>query len=155
VPGPVPRPNARRRGISHVVWLPADGRPDPAPEWPLEADPGTVGDKIWAQVWTLPQATVWEKQQMHRLIARWVLLLVECEQPGVRAAKLSELRQLEDRIGANPSAMARLRWQVDDGQSASVTPINEKTQRRLVLDGRGEVVAPDEWRPILGDGDAS
>ena len=52
----IPRPDARRRAISHVVWLPPEGNTEPTPVWPLGGDPGPVASKIWAEVWSLPQS---------------------------------------------------------------------------------------------------
>lgn len=94
--------------------LPAEGRLDPAPEWPLEQLPTKTELGVWATLWALPQATQWEKQGSNRVVARYVrqLLMVEGPDPSTRLA--AEVRQLEDRLGLNPMAMARFGWVIDE-----------------------------------------
>lgn len=122
--GPPPKhPDARRRTNATVAMtaLPAGGRQGEAPTWPL----GLVLDgewALWQQLWTTPQATAWERlgPGTVRVVARYTRLLAEAEQPaaGARAAsmaaaqRLTEVRQLEDRLGLTPMAMLRLRWEI-------------------------------------------
>jgi hypothetical protein len=79
--------------------------------------PAGVGGKdgIWQYLWRLPQAVAWEELSLVRTVARYALVLGLGEKPGASPALLSELRQLEDRLGLNPLAMRRLFWEVTDG----------------------------------------
>jgi hypothetical protein len=119
------------------VHLPAE-RSGPTPDWPLDEPPSDAERRIWEQVWRLPAAVVWERQSQFRLVALYVQLAAICEHPSeVKAAVLSEFRQLGDRLGANPAAAARMHWTVEDSESSSVTPI-EKPRRKLNLTEYGE-----------------
>lgn len=46
------------------------------------------------------------------VVARYVLLLERAEGEGATAALLSEVRQLEDRLGLSPVSMRRLHWEI-------------------------------------------
>ena len=138
VPGPLQDPNARRRRLNatQAMHLPAEGRPGPAPEWPLETA-SVAENEAWQQIWELPQAVVWGRQSWLRVVARYVRLAVACEQPGVKAALLSECRQLEDRLGLNPVAAARLHWEIDPPIEATVTPNLGAALQALYANARG------------------
>jgi len=112
MPGPAPKdPGARRRRNSSVgkTLLPAGGRLDPAPAWPIAA----LGEPtVWVELWRLPQAVFWERNMLVRVVARYAMLLDASETPDASAALLGEVRQLEDRLGLNPKAMRSLLWEV-------------------------------------------
>jgi hypothetical protein len=138
MPGPLQNPNARRRRLnaSQAMHLPAE-RLGPEPGWPLETA-SAAENEVWQQIWKLPQAVVWGRQSWLRVVARYVRLAVACEQPGVKAALLSECRQLEDRLGLNPVAAARLHWEIDPPIDAAVTPTEARPPRRLSLAEYGD-----------------
>lgn len=103
MPGPAPNPNARRRNARvGVQILPAEGRTAPAPAWPGDSEPA-----MWAELWSLPQAVMWERMRLHHVVARYCSVLLT---PGIPAA--GEARQLEDRLGLNPKAMRTLMWEI-------------------------------------------
>ena len=79
--------------------------------------PAGVGGKrgTWQYLWRLPQAVAWEELELVRTVARYALVLVGAEKAGASPALLSEVRQLEDRLGLSPLAMRRLMWEVTDG----------------------------------------
>lgn len=70
---------------------------------------------MWAELWHTPQAAAWERLEWTRTVARYVRYLVAAEAGDTRIAP--EVRQLEDRLGLNPMAMLRLRWQIGDGDA--------------------------------------
>jgi hypothetical protein len=120
--GPPPKPadqRRRRNATLPMTQLPAGGRKGAAPKWPLpppleEADelPRAAREKeVWRRLWHTPQAAAWERLGWVDVVARYVRLLVIVER-GRRADLLSEVRQLEDRLGLTPMAMMRLRWEV-------------------------------------------
>lgn len=124
MPGPVPKPAAQRRRRNPTPgarMLPAAGRPGPPPPWPLG---GWTGDEpaphlaeLWAALWASPQAAAWEPLGLERVVARYAALVVRAEDPEAPASLLAEVRQLEDRLGLNPLAAARLRWEVDEPEA--------------------------------------
>jgi hypothetical protein len=66
---------------------------------------------LWAELWKTPQATQWEKLRWDREVAQYVRWKCRGEAGDLDAAK--EARQLADRLGLNPLAMLRLRWEVE------------------------------------------
>jgi hypothetical protein len=114
MPGPAPDPNARRRNKrTAAMTLPSGGRPGRAPAFPIK---GQRVPAVWADLWKTPQAAAWEKLGYGRVVARYALLLVAAEKPDASAALLTEVRQLEDRLGLTPMAMKRLEWAISDDE---------------------------------------
>lgn len=141
--GPPPKPadqRRRRNATPNTTKLPAEGREGDAPEWPLPAH-SEAEAVVWAEVWTTPQAVAWEQLGWTRTVARYVRVLVEAELPDAAAAKLGEVRQLEDRLGLSPMAMLRLRWEIVADEvaerRAEVAPTSSGARARL------RVVDPD------------
>lgn len=114
MPGPPPKhPTQRRRRNNKpdLLALPAEGRKGRAPKWPLTT-PSKDEAAVWSEAWRTPQAAAWERLGWKRTVARYVRFLVQSEQPDATAKMLSEVRQLEDRLGLTPMSMLRLRWEV-------------------------------------------
>ena len=86
----------------------------------------------------MPQARAWEHMHLERVVARYAAKLVEAEKPNAKAPLLSEVRQLEDRLGLNAAALLRLRWQIIDPE-----PEADKSDR-------ARVSKLDDYRDILG-----
>lgn len=102
----------RRNPRTGPVILPANGRPDPAPEWPLAEPPDTEEQAAWRDLWRTPHAVMWEQLGWTRTVARYCRVMVAAEQPGAKITLMAEARQLEDRLGLTPRAMRALLWQV-------------------------------------------
>lgn len=113
MPGPVPNPNARRRNARpDWVSLPAAGRRGKTPKWPL----GGRTPAGWVDLWKLPQAVMWERDNAVVQVATY-LTVRNAAHEALRngepnAALLSELRQIEDRLGLSPMALKRLQWEI-------------------------------------------
>lgn len=113
MPGPPPSANLRRRNAGRgLTVLPAGGRPGPTPKWPLRESSADELE-LWAELWTTPQAVMWERLRNHRAVARYARALAAAETDG-RATLLAEIRQLEDRLGVLPMAMLRLGWTIGE-----------------------------------------
>jgi hypothetical protein len=132
MPGPAPSRNPRRRN-ARPDWrqLPPAGRSGPPPDWPLGRQTARV-KTLWTELWASPQATAWGDLGWTRVVARYTTLLLEAEKRDASAALLSEVRQLEDRLGLTPMAMRRLQWEIgpadaaaDEGTPAGVTSIDD------------------------------
>lgn len=112
MPGPPPDPHARRKN-KRPDWLrlPSAGRSSDPPDFPLPR-PSAAVRSLWAELWRSPQAVAWESLGWTRVVARYAKLLVAAEKAAASAALLSEVRQLEDRLGLTPMAMKRLQWEI-------------------------------------------
>lgn len=112
MPGPAPKPNARRRNAKPTsTQLPAAGYDGPVPTWPL-GKAKRPEREAWDALWRTPQAAEWARLSCARTVARYVRALVVAEQPETTAFHLSEVRQMEDRLGLTPMSMLRLRWEI-------------------------------------------
>lgn len=117
--------------------LPAEGRVGSAPDWPLPAsvkhrvDPGLVvlEAELWAEVWSTPQATAWERLRWTRDVAQYVRWKVQGELGDLDAAK--EARQLSDRLGLTPLALLRLGWTISEDEIAERRETAVAPKRRL------------------------
>lgn len=78
---------------------------------------------LWADLWSTPQAVIWEESYAHREVAQYVRWKVCAEQGDLKAA--AEARQLSDRLGLNPLALMRLRAEVE-----RVDEVEDRGQRR-------------------------
>jgi len=122
--GPAPKPAGERRRRNATIamtQLPAEGRQGDCPRFPLppivmkDDDGGSAMMRereldLWESLWATPQAVMWERTHSELTVGRFVRFSVLAEAGNVKAA--TEARQLEDRLGLNPQAMLRLRWEV-------------------------------------------
>lgn len=95
---------------------------------------------LWADLWTTPQAVIWEESHSHREVAQYVRWKVRAEQGDLKAA--SEARQLSDRLGLNPLALMRLRAEVEH-----VDEVEDRGKRRR------ESPTPKNAKPKTGGDD--
>lgn len=132
MPGPAPSANPRRRNARpDGVQLPANGYAGPIPQWPLPR-PLKAEREAWESLWRLPQAAAWAQLNVSRTVARYVRALIVAESRESTAFQLSEVRQLEDRLGLTPMSMQRLRWEVVADELAQArTPKREDERPRL------------------------
>lgn len=67
--------------------------------------------ELWNQLWSTPQAAMWEQNGWSREVALYVRCSLRAEDGDLKAA--SEARQRSDRLGLNPLALLRLRWEIE------------------------------------------
>lgn len=72
--------------------------------------------ELWGQLWSTPQATMWEQNGWLREVALYVRLSLRAEDGDLKAA--AEARQRSDRLGLSPMALLRLRWQIEQTDEA-------------------------------------
>lgn len=103
----------------------------------LEAQERVEGE-LWADLWRTPQAVAWERLGWTREVAQYVRWKAKGEQGDLDAAR--EARQLADRLGLNPLALLRLRWEVAEDEVAE-----QRTTRQRPVSARQrlKVVDPD------------
>lgn len=137
--GPVPKPADQRRRRNATVpmqQLPAGGRPGAAPAFPLtlhvDERMRLLEAQIWADLWATPQAVVWERSRWLRDVALYARYRAAAELGSMKAA--AEARQLGDRLGLNPQAMLRLRWEIapdELGEVRSAKPATNRARLRI------------------------
>lgn len=66
---------------------------------------------LWTELWSSPQAVLWEESHAQREVAQYVRWKIRAEQGDLKAS--SEARQLSDRLGLNPLALLRLRAEIE------------------------------------------
>lgn len=117
--GPAPKAESAQRrkgrglGSGGQVRLPAAGRAGDPPSWPLTRQ-SKREKALWLELWSKPQAVIWERLSWTHEVAMYVRLLVICERPKAPGIALIERRQQADRLGLTPMSMLRLRWEISD-----------------------------------------
>jgi hypothetical protein len=119
--GPAPDPNALRRDRpgDAATWttLPAEGRQGPAPEWPLIEADGREWE-LWAELWSMPQAIMWERLGQRYEVALYVRMLARAEQPKSSIELQKVVRQYLDSLGLSTQGMLRHRWRLSANEVA-------------------------------------
>ena len=84
----------------------------------------TAEEALWMDLWRTPQAAMWAESGFERVVARYVMVTVLSEEEPT-AAMLSEVRQLEDRLGLSPMALKRLQWVISEPSSGGLAEVIE------------------------------
>lgn len=149
VSGPPPDPNALRRNRKDDAagWqsLPSEGRAGDPPAWPLVAQ--TVReDALWRDLWSRPQAVMWEKLDQRYEVAMFVRKLAEAEQPRASVELQKVVRQYLDSLGLSVQGMLRNRWRIAPSESAPEPDEPDQPQPRRKS-------ARDRLRVVKADGE--
>ncbi|HLU95318.1 MAG TPA: hypothetical protein VKZ89_00605 [Thermobifida alba] len=138
MPQPKKPPEKRRRAnvAPSAMELPREGRSGPPPKWPLPK-PTAAERRLWAELWATPQACAWESLGWTRTVARYARKLLDAEKDDAPVALLSEVRQLEDRLGLTPLSLLRLEWRISDA-----------TRDEVEARPAAVVVTPERWRRV-------
>ena len=91
--------------------------------------------ELWNELWTTPQAKMWEELAWNRDVAQYVRWKVRAEMGNLAAAQ--EARQWSDRLGLNPLALLRLRWEIQKVEAAT-----EASTRRRNANAAKDATAP-------------
>jgi len=150
VSGPPPDPNSLRqmKAAERGGWttLPAEGRTGELPEWPLtEATPRELA--LWDDLWSKPQAVMWEDMGQALEVALFARTLAEAEKPDARVDVKKMVRGYLDSLGLSVSGMLRNRWKVApavEGPDTSVPVEARPMVRRPGPRDRLKVVPRDE-----------
>lgn len=124
--GPPPDPAALRRARDDGEWrqLPAAGRQGDAPDWPLRRASTFDRDgahlygfeereaELWAEMWMMPQAIVWEENSQYHEVAVMVRTMTRAEHPDAAAALVTLLRQQQEALGLSIPGMLRNKWTI-------------------------------------------
>lgn len=100
----------------------------PAAPWQDGWHAGSV--EQWERLWSTPQATQWREDDPE--LDRWILLheVVWFRSKTPSIGMLTEMRQIEDRHGLNPKAMAAMVWRIGEPEAPQQRP---KPARRRTL----------------------
>lgn len=170
-PLPTNNARRRNAPVIPTTALPAGGREDPPPTLPPNHGLRRAGRAWWKWAWSTPQAAAWalghestvaRRASLEDDLAALELVqgldfedFIGAEQAAVvrsavqRVAALAtgrlqivkEMRELDDRLGLTPKAMAQLRWTIkDDGEAAQASPAATA----------GNVVTPERWQRSTG-----
>lgn len=124
MPGPAPNPDARRRNDRNAWRILPASCTRPAPKSPI---PGRPAAKLWAHLWSLPQAELWHEQNAVLVVARYARMTLSLdaaydvagEGSPVDVSKIAaELRQIEDRLLISPSTLIRARCVIAEPEIA-------------------------------------
>jgi hypothetical protein len=131
--GPPPDPNSLRqsRQSNQAGWstLPAEGRPGPAPEWPLvAAQPREL--ELWEDMWSRPQAVAWERLGQEIEVAMFCRKLAEAELPKASVELQKVVRQYLDSLGLSVQGMLRNRWRIAAAAAGPEQAAPEQAPRR-------------------------
>ena len=112
--GPSADPDAIRRDRNghRFLTLPV-GRTGKPPAWPsyIRQQDETEA-AIWADLWILPQATVWESHHMEAEVALYARTLAKAQQRGVAAAWRVLVMRQQDSLGLSLAGLRANRWQM-------------------------------------------
>lgn len=110
----------------------------------LEAQIETAAEQesvLWTQLWATPQAVAWERLRWTRDVAQYVRWKVLAELGDLEASK--EARLLSDRLGLNPLALLRLRWEIAEDEVGAHRSAKRATTARASARSRRGLKAVD------------
>lgn len=113
--GPPPDPDSYRQARPSAAgeWtsLPPSGRQGGTPFWPLEE----ITEReltLWTELWTRPQAVMWEQLSQEIEVALYVRNLVEAEKPGAPVTLSVLMLRSADSLGLTTSGLRANRWRI-------------------------------------------
>ena len=126
---PAPRPDPSRpysryrktRGT--LLVLPAEGCDLPAPKLPVGRAWSRHERRLWRELWSSPQATMWD-DSFAPAVAMYVAHTCAVLDGSASAWMATEARHLADRLGLTPTGMNSCGWRLPEpGEQATVTPL--------------------------------
>lgn len=123
--GPPPDPNALRRDRDGKDWvkLPHDGRQGDTPPWPEEIpDPSVAELAHWQRLWKMPQALIWEADQVFDNVALYVRTFAECAEKDGSVGRRTLLRQMGDALLLSIPALHAARYTIAPAPAVAETP---------------------------------
>lgn len=143
--GPAPDPTALRRDrkSDQAGWttLPAEGRTDPAPDFPAPNQTAREAE-LWTKMWATPQAVLWERAGSFEYVAMFVRLLAEAEVEKASAENRKTVRMMYADLYLTPDSLSRARFriatdEVEEKREKKVAAPKSARDRLTVVDGSG------------------
>lgn len=155
MPGPLPKPQRRRRNTPTVpsTRLPAGGRKGRPPRPPESYALGEAGRAWWRWAWATPQATAWDRGALYTAARR-----AQLEDEHAALDLLEDRLELKDLLaGAEPEAIVRVEFALGTLKRAATGSVSLKKEmreldRRLGLDPKA--LAELRWTIVADDADA-
>ncbi|MFJ2209340.1 hypothetical protein [Streptomyces microflavus] len=120
--------------------LPAEGRPGRPPWWPLTEQTARE-QMLWDQLWSRPQAVMWDQLGQVLEVALFVRTLAETEQPDSKVESRKLARQFMESLGLTVQGMLRNRWKIvnavdaetedDEDDEAYDAPVRRSARDRM------------------------
>jgi hypothetical protein len=130
MPGPLPKPDRRRRNAPTIPTtnLPASGRTGPAPVCPYEL--AAKGTEWWEWAWSLPQACAWDDGALFTVARRARL------EDDIAAMNIGDELDLTDLLaGADREAIQRVEWALATLKRLATAKLSVEKEMRE-LDGK-------------------
>lgn len=106
-----PSQRVRRNKDVPMNQLPAEGRTGRTPTWPISS--ATADElKAWKSLWRVPQAVVWERHHLERIVARYVRLMVAAEDPDAPVTMQGQVAKLEEHLLLTPHHLKQARYEI-------------------------------------------
>ncbi|MFT4281187.1 hypothetical protein [Microbacterium sp.] len=118
------------------------------PPWPLsEASEREL--VVWAEMWRLPQAVIWEEQSSFRQVAMHVRTSVDAETPGAKSAIRGLLLRQENELLLNHRVLLSAGFRISTNQAQAPTVASKKpaAAKRSVPSARGRLRAVENVGP--------
>lgn len=126
--GPAPDPTSARSDSAGWTLIPAEGRKEPAPDWPLTA-PTSRETVMWERFWGKPQAVIWERDGQLEYVAIFVRQLIEAENEKASAENRKTVRMMFADLYLTSDSMARARIRITtDDLAAKRAPVTDDEQ---------------------------
>jgi hypothetical protein len=144
--GPAPDPNALRRDrkSDQAGWtvLPSEGRTADAPSWPAPTQTDREAE-LWTEMWSTPQALIWERDGLRHYVAMFVRLLAEAEVEKASAENRKTVRMMYADLYLTSDSMARARIRIAEDEVAAkaatkkpaATPTSARDRMKVVQGG--------------------
>ena len=134
--GPAPDPMALRRDRKSDkdgwITLPAAGRTEPAPAWPLVDDEPSARElAVWESFWRKPQAVIWERDQILEPVAMFVRQYIEGMDRKASAENRKTVRMMFSDLYLTSDSMTRARIRIapDELREKRAAPAKEAPKR--------------------------
>jgi hypothetical protein len=146
-PPPDPRALRRLRKADADGWteLPAEGRQEEPPEWPL-TDPSPRELVLWHRWWTKPEALIWELDGSLDYVALTVRMFAEAEVVKASAENRKTVRMMMADLYLTRDAKDRARIRVvadqvadkrEDRAAAETSQSSARSRVKVVSSGDG------------------
>jgi len=132
--GPPPDPASLTSTEGDWTVLPAEGRPGDPPPWPMVEVLERELD-IWADLWSSPQAVMWEREGQEFTVALYVRRLVEAEKHDSKVNLSTLVKQLGEGLGLTSPGMRSNRWKIAPEKPADDTagPVVPSARERFTV----------------------
>src|SRR5699024_5223015 len=121
---------AKTGQAADFVSIPAAAHQQPAPACPLDNEPARAELDMSNSLWTTPHANMWAQMHIEHVITRYVPIPCLAKQTQ-QAGLLTEVRQMEDRLGLTPLSQQKLQWKIEhhDNRPADTSQTEESKER--------------------------